>query len=1063
MSGGVEEGAYFSVRPGFNVVGVEVTAEAGSPMQRFTARSDGDGTTTVFDLTDTETVIFEGDVQVTDETPTGTVDGVNRLFTPLQTLGDSGIAHDNQPDGFWSREDIVVKVDGATLAVDQYAVNPNYTAGTVTVQLQTDSPPAAGSAVRFTYKTPIFDIHDPGATPISALVSATDGVTSFAAQSIDAAQGIVTLDGAPVQGDRNVVLTFETGELGRITDVAVSTETARAAGETRRFSVIESPAGSGRYPFKVGLVTGAELRAARARVTTSDRTVGEALADLYVAGEGGLASRLAELRDELGLTDEDAARTLIGGLVPVSDGDTLYVSYGPAGASATIDLAPPLLQAISPAEGSFVTSATADLRARAIDEGAGVDLSGLGTADSAALMTVDGVVLGRAGGELQAVAESGGGVTFAASVPASDRVVAWSMDVRDRVGNRIAAESTGGAASPFTFIVDRTPPVMVGAATGLFYNAALRSEVGPEAGAVRIEFDGEVVSGPEGSASGAPLDPATVSASDFSVNGAAPLAAAARGRFVYLRTADTRTDDTPLVEIVGPVADTAGNTIASGASIRASDATGPSVTLAVERGGQRTNRAVRVTAQASERLASAPQFSVDNGSIVGEPVQDDGIWSVVVTGHEDGPVTVAVEARDAAGNVMRRTGEDVSSRANESRTAFSVSRRVAAGESGELTLTVDSDPARGATAGRLATTLAEDAPDRRQITLAESARPPTEGDVVTASYAFAATVSFTWDVTPPSATLDPPADGLPPTAVTVEGPLWLRLDYGEPVTLTHASFDGADRTHDAYTADGRVFILAVDQLTLGGHTLHVRATDAAGNEGEIQEFIIEAVPGPTFDLLLQPGWNLISLPSRPVSPAPSAVFANTTVEAVVRFDPEVGLSASTATGGVWMGEVAELVEGEAYWVYARRFETATLALTGSRSPLIFTTQRLREGVNYLGVVVGNVGNAVVGGKPAPVKASDYLSSVAGKWERIVRFDPDPARGFESLTPSMRGWNGTDPAGPDGKRGFGPDGIAGTDDDVASEQADNVPRAEPMLEAGRGYIVIMEEAADLFLV
>ena len=1063
LTGGAD-GAYFSVMPGFNVAGIEVTAEAGSPVQRFTARADGDGATTVFDLTDTETVIFEGDVQVTDETPTGAVDGTNRWFVPLQTLGDSGIAGDNQPDGFWSGDDIVVKVDGMTLSLNQYGVDPDYTAGTVRVQVRTASPPATGSAIRFTYKTPIFDSSDPGAMPISSLVSATDGDDTFAAESIDAAQGVVTLDGAPAAGTRNVVLAFETGELGRIAGVAVSSETARSSGETRRFSVIESPGGSGRYPFDVGLVTAEGLRAARARVTTPDRMVGEMLADLYAAGEGGLAARLAELRDDLGLTDEDAARTFIGRLVPVSAGDTLFVGYGLAGASANIDLTPPTLQALSPAQGSFVTSTTADLRVRAVDEGAGVDLSGLGTADSAARMTVDGVVLGGAGGGLGAVPESGGAVAFAASVPAPDRVVSWFMDVGDRVGNRIAADNLGGAASPFTFIVDRTPPVMVGASTGLFYNGALRSEVGPEAGAVRIEFGGGVVAGPDGGAPGAPLDPATVSASDFLVNGAAPLAAAARGGYVYLRTGDIRTDDTPLVRVVGTVADTAGNTIPSGASIRASDATGPSVTLAVDRGGERTNRAVRVVAQASERLAAAPRFSVENGAIVVGPVREgNGIWSVVVSGHEDGAVTVTVEARDVAGNVMRRTGEDVSGRANESRTTFSVSRRLAAGESGKLTLTVDSDPGRAPAAGPLATALAEDTPDRRRITLAESERPPAEGDTVTASYVFAEAVSFTWDLTPPSASLDPPADGFPPTALTVEGPLWLRLDYGEPVTLTYASFDGAERTHDVYTSDGRVFILAVDQLTLGEHSLQIRATDAAGNEGEMQAFIIEAVPGPTFDLVLQPGWNLISLPARPVSPAPSALFANTTVEAVVRFDSDEGLTASTATGGVWSGEVTELVEGEAYWVYARRFETTAVTLTGSRSPLIFTSQRLREGVNYLGVVVGDVGNAVVGVKPLPVRASHYLDSVAGKWERIVRFDPDPSRGFESLTPSMRGWNGIDPAGPDGRMGFGPDGIAGTDDDVASEQADNVPGAEPVLEPGRGYIVIMKEADDLFLV
>ena len=167
-------------------------------MQRFTARADGDGANTVFDLTDALAVTFEGDILVSDETPTGAVDGGNRRFTPLQTMGDSGIAHDNLPDGYWAREDIVVRIDGATLPLAQYAILPDYPTGTVMVQIQTlPSPPPAGADIRFTYKTPIFDIHDPGATPISALVSATDGVNTFAAQSIDAAAGVVTLDGPP--------------------------------------------------------------------------------------------------------------------------------------------------------------------------------------------------------------------------------------------------------------------------------------------------------------------------------------------------------------------------------------------------------------------------------------------------------------------------------------------------------------------------------------------------------------------------------------------------------------------------------------------------------------------------------------------------------------------------------------------------------------------------------------------------------------------------------------------------------------------------------------------------
>ena len=184
----MDDGAYFSVNSGFNVVGVEVTATAGSPVQRFTARADGDGANTVFDLTDALAVTFEGDILVSDETPTGAVDGMNRLFTPLQTMGDSGIAHDNLPDGYWAREDIVVSIDGATLPVDQYAIRAGLRGGHGDgAGADLPSPPAAGADIRFTYKTPIFDIHDPGATPISGLVSATDGVNTFAAQSIDAA------------------------------------------------------------------------------------------------------------------------------------------------------------------------------------------------------------------------------------------------------------------------------------------------------------------------------------------------------------------------------------------------------------------------------------------------------------------------------------------------------------------------------------------------------------------------------------------------------------------------------------------------------------------------------------------------------------------------------------------------------------------------------------------------------------------------------------------------------------------------------------------------------------
>ena len=198
LSGGVDDGAYFSVNPGFNVVGVQVAAGAGSPVQRFTARADGDGSNTVFDLTDALAVTFEGDILVSDEVPTIVADSQNRRFTSRKAVGDSGIADPNAGhDGYVASEDIVVSVNGVVLTSGEYGTLPDSETGLLTVLVQTDPGPSPGDEVRFTYETPIFDIHDPGATPISSLVSATDNLGgTYIAQSIDPALGVLTLDSA---------------------------------------------------------------------------------------------------------------------------------------------------------------------------------------------------------------------------------------------------------------------------------------------------------------------------------------------------------------------------------------------------------------------------------------------------------------------------------------------------------------------------------------------------------------------------------------------------------------------------------------------------------------------------------------------------------------------------------------------------------------------------------------------------------------------------------------------------------------------------------------------------
>ena len=122
-------------------------------------------------------------------------------------------------------------------------------------------------------------------------------------------------------------------------------------------------------------------------------------------------------------------------------------------------------------------------------------------------------------------------------------------------------------------------------------------------------------------------------------------------------------------------------------------------------------------------------------------------------------------------------------------------------------------------------------------------------------------------------------------------------------------------------------------------------------------------------------------------------------------------------------------------------------------------QRLREGFNYVGAVADPEQGLDAFG-PNGVAANLYLDSLGSAWTQLLRFDPDPALGLQVLTPTSIGWDGVDPAGPDGQLGCGPDSTEGTADDNAFQKTDNVAGAYPMVEAGRGYILLLTRDFDL---
>ena len=112
----------------------------------------------------------------------------------------------------------------------------------------------------------------------------------------------------------------------------------------------------------------------------------------------------------------------------------------------------------------------------------------------------------------------------------------------------------------------------------------------------------------------APLDPATVQASDFTVDDAAPLdvkvnskthGTSAKGSLVYLRVGELLTNSRPTVRLVGEVRDMANNPRTDGSIASIVDGLAPMLTVTPS--AEIANEDVVITVTSSERLGLNPR------------------------------------------------------------------------------------------------------------------------------------------------------------------------------------------------------------------------------------------------------------------------------------------------------------------------------------------------------------------------------------------------------------------------------------------------------------------------
>ena len=273
------------------------------------------------------------------------------------------------------------------------------------------------------------------------------------------------------------------------------------------------------------------------------------------------------------------------------------------------------------------------------------------------------------------------------------------------------------------------------------------------------------------------------------------------------------------------------------------------------------------------------------------------------------------------------------------------------------------------------------------------------GEVGTTKFAVTSTkiIEFEGDVALGDPTVTPADDD----DATTRDPFFLTIDFAvdsteytgdsfKKVTLSKATFDGVDVLADVSTEDNIKFLLAVTGITSAEHTFVVNGADEAGN-AQLADVTVkfEVKDRSKFSISLQPGWNLISLPSDPENRDINAVFTDLPgVSDVVAYDPTIpggALSAVRDETGSLVGTLETIDSRKGYWVNSAKFKALEVALGVLQAGQVATLPPsipIVEGWNLI-PIVDITGTQTAGATTTP---TSYLASLGTTVTRVYTFD-----------------------------------------------------------------------------
>ena len=218
-------------------------------------------------------------------------------------------------------------------------------------------------------------------------------------------------------------------------------------------------------------------------------------------------------------------------------------------------------------------------------------------------------------------------------------------------------------------------------------------------------------------------------------------------------------------------------------------------------------------------------------------------------------------------------------------------------------------------------------------------------------------------------------------------------DSHSDVTITALTINGEDRLAEVQRVRASRYVLAVTGLAIGEYTITYSAMDDVGNETEDEESDFEVLERQPYEITLNPGWNLISVPGDPFNPAVGNVIGDLRADTVLGYQGGEWITAVRDEDGRWMGTLTDIRGGYGYWVRTSVVEDIETVIPPILPTDVLPVVPIVSGWNLVGIVDAEQRNA-----GTAHDADEYLTSLEKTWRVAYSYDTQQNR-WDKLLPS----------------------------------------------------------------